>query len=179
MTARARTHGRVSRVRRPPAMDADDVQPLPTEQARTFHLDLERELQAAPERVFDLLTEPEQLTKWWGPRGFTTTEIHRDLRVGGGYRLTMQPPDGEAFHLSGAYLEIDPPHRLRYTFRWDEPTPDDRETVVVLDMSPRGEATLVSLSQGEFATEERLELHCLGWADSLDRPEAVLQSPTA
>jgi uncharacterized protein YndB with AHSA1/START domain len=140
-------------------------------------------LEAPPALVFAMLTDPAELATWWGPQGFTTPEIRLDLAVGGSYLFTMQPPDGEAFHLSGEFLEVHPPNRLSFTFRWDEPDPDDRETVVVLSLSPRGTATAVSLSQGGFATEERLELHRNGWSDSFDKLDAVLRArgsePTA
>jgi uncharacterized protein YndB with AHSA1/START domain len=132
-------------------------------------------LPATPEEIFGWLTEPARLVDWWGPRGFTTPEVRLDLRVGGKYRLTMQPPDGEAFHLSGEFLTIQEPKTLSYTFRWDEPTPDDRETVVVLILSALDGVTKVSLSQGDFATDERLELHCQGWAESFEKLERALQ----
>ena len=67
-------------------------------------------------------------------------------------------PSGDRFHVSGEFLEIDPPSRLAYTFRWDEPTPDDRETVVTLTVAAPAGPTELSLRQGEFATEERLAL---------------------
>ena len=139
-------------------------------------LEQERVFEAPPERVFAMLTEPTELATWWGPRGFTTPEIQLDLRVGGGYRFTMQPPGEEAFHLSGEFLEIDPPDRLRFTFRWDEPDPDDRETVVELSLVLLGGATRLSLSQAEFATEARLELHRSGWADSFEKLDALLHT---
>jgi uncharacterized protein YndB with AHSA1/START domain len=132
-------------------------------------------LDAPPERIFSLMTEPAELAKWWGPHGFTTPEIVLDLSVGGSYRFTMEPPDGEAFHLSGEFLEIDPPGRLVYTFRWEEPDPADRETVVKLSLGGVGDATEVALSQGEFATEERLALHRDGWADSFEKLSAVIR----
>jgi uncharacterized protein YndB with AHSA1/START domain len=116
-----------------------------------------------------MLIEPSELAKWWGPHGFTTPQIELDLSVGGSYRFTMQPPDGERFHLSGTFLEIDPPSRLAYTFRWEEPTPDDTETVVTLSLVPFGGTTDVSLDQGPFATEERLDLHRNGWTDSFEK----------
>jgi uncharacterized protein YndB with AHSA1/START domain len=141
-----------------------------------FVLEQQRILAAPPERIFTLMTDPTELAKWWGPQAFTTPEIDLDLRVGGRYRYTMQPPDGEAFHLSGVFLEIDRPDRLAYSFRWDEPDPDDRETVVVLSLAAVGDATQVSLSQGEFATEERLALHRNGWADSLDKLEELIRT---
>lgn len=140
-----------------------------------FILVQERVFDAPLLRVFEVLTEPQELARWWGPHGFTTPEIHLDLRVGGSYRFTMQPPDGAAFHLSGDFLEVRPPDSISFTFRWDEPDPDDRETVVVLSLESVGGATSVALSQGEFATEGRLELHRQGWTDSFEKLDVVLQ----
>lgn len=139
-------------------------------------LELEYLLRAPRERVFGLLTEPDELARWWGPHGFTTPEIELELGVGSGFRFTMQPPEGDAFHLSGEFLEIDAPSRLAYTFRWDEPSPDDRETVVRLSLDTVGDRTEVQLSQGEFATEERLALHRSGWTDSFEKLRELIES---
>ncbi len=76
-------------------------------------------------------------------------------------------PAGTCFHLAGEFLEIDPPRRLAYTFRWEEPDPADQETVATLSLDTHGDATRLSLSQGEFASEARLELHKSGWTESL------------
>jgi uncharacterized protein YndB with AHSA1/START domain len=131
-------------------------------------------LDAPPAVIFRMMTEPTELVKWWGPRGFTTPEAEIDLHVGGAYRLSMQPADGDMFHLSGEFQQIDPPGRLVYTFRWDEPTPDDLPTVVTLDLVARGDATEVALTQGMFATDERLSLHRDGWTDSFEKLREVL-----
>jgi uncharacterized protein YndB with AHSA1/START domain len=154
---------------------SDGVQ-IMNEQPGGLVLELTRTLEAPRERILSLMTEPAQLARWWGPRGFTTPEIALDLRVGGRYRFTMQPPDGDAFHLSGGFLEIAPPGRLVYTFRWDEPHPDDRQTVVTLSLTAVGDATEVSLSQGGFTTEERRALHRDGWSDSFERLRELLVS---
>lgn len=139
-----------------------------------FVLEQERVFDATPEQVFALLTEPTALAKWWGPHGFVIPEIHIDLRVGGLLRFTMQPPGGEPFHLSGEFLQIEFPSELTFTFRWDEPVPDDRDTVVELSLDSLYGRTTVSLTQGEFATEERLELHRSGWTDSFEKLDAIL-----
>lgn len=143
-----------------------------------FQLALTRELAASRGRVFHALTSPDELRAWWGPHDLTTPEIELDLRVGGRYRFTMQPPDGDRFHLSGEFLQVDPPARLAYTFRWEEPAPDDQETVVTLMLDAVAEATRLSIAQGEFATEERLALHRSGWSDSLDKLSALLAADT-
>jgi uncharacterized protein YndB with AHSA1/START domain len=145
-------------------------------QGGALELRLSLMLPAPPERVFSALTEPTDIARWWGPQRFTTPAIELDLRVGGGYRFTMQPPEGDRFQLSGEFAEITPPSRLAYTFRWDEPTPDDRETVVTLNARAiGGEGTELTLRHTDFATAERLELHRGGWTDSFDKLLALLR----
>lgn len=147
-----------------------------TAQPGRFVLELACGLAAPREKIFRALTEPVDLAKWWGPHGFTTPEIAIDLRVGGGYRFGMQPPDEDLFHLSGEFVDIEPPSRLAYTFRWEEPHPDDQETLVALSLDAVGDGTQVKLSQGEFATEERLALHRGGWTDSFEKLRMLVES---
>lgn len=139
-------------------------------------LELRCPVHAARERVFRMLTEPTELAQWWGPKGFTTAVTELELRVGGGYRFAMQPPEGDVFYLAGEFLEVQRPGRLAYTFRWEEPDPDDRETTVTLSLTEVGDVTEVSLLQGEFATEGRLALHRGGWTESFDKLRELIQS---
>jgi uncharacterized protein YndB with AHSA1/START domain len=125
--------------------------------------------------VYTALSDPKLLARWWGPHGFTVPDMDFNPRIGHGYRIAMQPPDGELFHLSGEFREVDPPTRLAYTFRWEPPDPDDRETLVRLSLEDRGERTEALVTQGTFATESRLALHEQGWADSLGRLERLLE----
>ena len=134
------------------------------------------ELPAPATLVFRMLTDPRHLAGWWGPHGFRMSAIEIDLRVGGRYRFAMQPPDGELFHLRGEFLEIDPPHRLVSTFRWEEPDPDDVETVMNLSLVDLGGATRLTIEQGPFATEPRRALHTQGWSESLARLDALIRS---
>jgi uncharacterized protein YndB with AHSA1/START domain len=105
------------------------------ESERGLVLRLRSVLVAPRKRIFQALTTPADLAAWWGPEGFSTTEMDLDLRVGGRYRFVMRPPEGEAFHLAGEFLEIAAPRRLVYGFRWEEPIrttgrpDDDRHSV--------------------------------------------------
>ena len=120
-------------------------------------------------RVFAAMTDPEQVAEWWGPKGFTCPEVNLDVRVGGVCGIAMRPPVGDLFHLVGAYVEVVPPSRLAYTFRWEPPDPDDRETIALLTLCDANGATDVELLQGPFVTEARRDLHQAGWADSVAR----------
>lgn len=143
--------------------------------AAELALHLERVLSAPPPVVLRMNVEPDLFARWFGPRGFSVTSVDFDLRVGGRYRVTMQPPDAEAFVLFGTFREIEPA-RLRYTFRYQQPDPDDRDTVVLLSFGDLGEATALTVEHGIFATEARKALHAQGWTESLDRLEELLKS---
>lgn len=134
-----------------------------------IELRLSRSLPAPRTRVWEALIDPDQVARWWGPAGFTTSVDELDVRVGGGYRFRMQPPDGEAFHLAGEFLAVEPAARLSYTFRWEPPDPDDQETVATLTLAGDGDSSRIELVLGPFRTEARRELHDAGWSDTLDR----------
>ena len=137
-------------------------------------LHMKRVLPAPRGRVFAACTTPDELAKWWGPAGFSAPSVDLDVRVGGSYRIAMQPPDGDLFYLAGEFLEVDPPARLAYTFRWEDPDPDDRENVVTLSFGELGDSTELVLAQRPFATEARRALHAQGWTDSLERLERLM-----
>ena len=138
-------------------------------------LHMQHVLPAPRPRVFELFTESGELARWWGPHGFTVPSIDLDLRPGGGYRFAMQPPEGDLFHLAGEFVEVDPPARLAYTFRWEEPDPDDQETLVTLSFDEAGpQGTALGFTQGEFCTEARRALHEQGWADSFEKLRRLL-----
>jgi uncharacterized protein YndB with AHSA1/START domain len=74
--------------------------------------------------VFEAMTRPEHIARWWGQlgAGYSVPVCEVDLRVGGKWRFVNRHPKGEvAFH--GEYREITPPERLVYT-ELMEPYPD-------------------------------------------------------
>ena len=79
----------------------------------------------APRRlVFDAMTKPEHVKRWWGRLGdgYSVPVCDIDLRPGGAWRFVNRHPKGEAaFH--GEYREVAPPDRLVFTEIF-EPFPD-------------------------------------------------------
>jgi len=140
----------------------------------TLALEMKRTLPAPPPPVFGAFADPDKLARWWGPAGFTVPSVDFEPRPGRGYRIEMQPPEGDAFHLVGEFREVDPPSRLAFTFVWEPPDPDDVETLVELSFRDLGGSTEVAFTQGAFKTEPRLELHRDGWTDTFDRLEQFL-----
>src|SRR5438270_3022082 len=71
-----------------------------------------RGFDAPRERVFAAFTEPEEMKKWWGPKGFTVIASKMDLRPGGTYHYGMRAPDGSTIWGKFVYREILPPERI-------------------------------------------------------------------
>jgi uncharacterized protein YndB with AHSA1/START domain len=78
-----------------------------------------REFEAPIELVFDVLTKPEHVSKWFAPRGEEITECSIDLRVGGDYHFVFVTDDGTECSFRGTYLEVEPPSRLVATWLFD------------------------------------------------------------
>jgi uncharacterized protein YndB with AHSA1/START domain len=148
-----------------------------TIQSDALMLEMERVLPASPTVVFAAFSDRNELVKCWGPAGFTVPSLEFEARVGKTYRIEMQPPDGESFWLTGEFREIDPPERMAFTFAWEEPNPDDVETLAALSIRDLGDSTMVVLEQGPFKTEARLALHRNGWTDSFDKLVQLLLAP--
>lgn len=64
--------------------------------------------------VWEAWTDPEQVAKWWGPRGFGLTTHSKELKVGGHWHYTMHGPDGTDYPNKTTYLEVDELQRLVY-----------------------------------------------------------------
>ncbi len=75
---------------------------------------ISRVINAPQELVFDAFTDPKQVVKWWGPEGFTTTNLIMDVRPGGIWRFVMHGPDGRDYQNLITFVEISRPKRLVY-----------------------------------------------------------------
>jgi uncharacterized protein YndB with AHSA1/START domain len=80
---------------------------------------IEREFDAPRDRVFALMTDPELIPEWYGPRSMTTVVDHMDVRPGGSWRFVAKSPDGSEMAFQGEYREVTPPERLVQTFGWE------------------------------------------------------------
>jgi uncharacterized protein YndB with AHSA1/START domain len=71
-----------------------------------------RVFDAPREVVFQAWSDPIQLGKWWGPKGFTNTIHHFDFKPGGTWKFTMHSPDGEEFLNTCVFETIERPERI-------------------------------------------------------------------
>ena len=115
-------------------------------------------IQAPPEVVFPYFTDPDLIVAWIGQRA------ELDPNPGGLFYLDM----GEVT-AQGAYLTIDPPHRIVFT--WGIPGnaafPTGSSTVEVV-LTPDGDDTLVVLTH-RGVPKSHLGDHRAGWEHQLGR----------
>jgi uncharacterized protein YndB with AHSA1/START domain len=80
-----------------------------------------RAFDAPRELVFDALTKPELLKRWFGAiEGWSLAVCEVDLRVGGAYRYLWRGPDGSQMGMRGVFREIVRPERIVNTEQFDE-----------------------------------------------------------
>lgn len=79
-----------------------------------------RTFPASADLVFEAMTNPEHIRKWWGAGHGTMTTCEVDLRVGGAWHFAQSAGStGDEVSFSGRYKEIDRPGRLVHTERFD------------------------------------------------------------
>lgn len=70
------------------------------------------DLEATPERVWQLWADPRLLEKWWGPPGYPATFTEHDLNPGAACSYFMTGPEGEKHPGLWRILEVEPPNRI-------------------------------------------------------------------
>ena len=78
-----------------------------------------REFEAPIALVFDVLTKPEHVSKWFSAPGEEMKECSIDLRVGGNYHFVFVTEDGTEMSFRGTYLEVEPPTRTVATWLFE------------------------------------------------------------
>ena len=75
-------------------------------------LTITAELDAPPERVWQLWADPRQFERWWGAPGYPAKATALDLRAGGKVEFHWSGPDGDTPTNVWDVLEADQPRRL-------------------------------------------------------------------
>ena len=105
--------------------------------------------------VFEALTRPEHVRRWWGilddKHSVPVCEI--DLRVGGAWRFVGRGPGGDIPAFYGEYREITPPERLVNT-EFFEPFPDAGSLVTTV-LTEEGGKTRVTVTASYPSKEVR------------------------
>jgi len=145
--------------------------------SKTNELHLTRVYDAPVKAVWDAWTDPEQVAKWWGPRGFTITTHSKDLKVGGHWNYTMHGPDGKDWPNTTKYFEVEPMKKLVYDHGGnDEQKPLFRVTVTFAESGGKTKMDMtMTLPTPEAAEETRKFIKMAGGNSTWDRLAEYLE----
>ncbi len=124
-------------------------------------LAVDRVIDASPETVFRLLTEPALYAEWFGPEGAEVSVEELDLRLGGRLGLAISLPAMDlVIRIEGFYEVIEPPLRLVHTWRSMD---EELVTTVSFELEPQGSRTRLSITHRGFVDPVDLEQNEAGW----------------
>jgi uncharacterized protein YndB with AHSA1/START domain len=142
--------------------------------ASKYDLVLTRVFAAPRELMWKAWTEPAQLARWWGPKGFTNPVCEADARAGGAIRIHMRGPDGTIYPMTGRFVELVEPERIVFASAAldaeGKPMFEVHTTVTLVERSGKTELTLQArVTSMTDVAPQFLKGMEQGWSQSLDR----------
>lgn len=140
----------------------------------------ERLIAAPPERVFAAFTDPDGQRELYGkddPGWVVESEC--ELRVGGTWSVRFGPSIDRLYRHDHVFEAIDPPNRILIASTETRLDGSSFETRLEYTFEERDGATLMTMVQSGFPTEELRHEHTIGVPHSFDRLERVLAAGEA
>jgi uncharacterized protein YndB with AHSA1/START domain len=136
-----------------------------------------RQFDAPIALVFDVLTKPEHVSRWFAPHGCQMTKCSMDLRVGGNYHQVFVTDTGTECSFRGTYLEIEPPTRIVATWVFEgRPRLDAVETTDLREADGVTTMTIRTTFRDKASRDEDIQSGFDGVGDSFDQMEDLLTS---
>ena len=128
---------------------------------------LHRVLSTKPEKIYRAFLEADALAKWLPPNGFTCTVHHLEPKVGGTFKMSFRNfTTGHGHSFGGAFVELVPNERVRYTDKFDDPNLPG-EILVTVTLKKVSVGTELNIVQEGLPDVIPLEACYLGWQESL------------
>ena len=135
----------------------------------------ERQIQASPARVFDLFTSPAGQREFYGrDEPGWVVDSRCELRVGGAWEIAFGPSPGELYQHRHVFETIEPPRRLLLATTETRPDGATLAFGTEFTFAPRDGATLLTMVQWGFLSDELRDEHGRGLTHAFDRFERAL-----
>ncbi|MFD8305041.1 SRPBCC family protein [Streptomyces sp. NPDC059690] len=105
----------------------------PADETTDREIVISRVIDAPQELVFEAFTRVQHLSRWWGPKGFTTTTRSFEFRVDGEWDFVMHGPDGTDYQEWITWREIVPPERIALSHGESRDDPNTFESVLTFE----------------------------------------------
>ena len=121
-----------------------------------------RVLPAPPDIVYDEWLDPVGMLEWMCPRPARAVKISLEPSVGGPLRIDIED-SGSSLYVSGTFVELDRPRRLRFTWScsaWADPSV---QTLVTVTLEDHGADETMMIIEHEQLPPEEVDSHQHGW----------------
>ncbi len=131
-------------------------------------------------RVFDAFASANALEQWFSPSSDVRTDVVEfDFRVRGRYRIAFTLPEGAETSIRGAFIRIQRPIQLCFTWSWEKPDPHAGiDSLVTIDFIDADGSTEVVVSHEKLEGTEMKARHSAGWLGAMQRLQAWLELTT-
>ena len=136
-------------------MDAKVDKTLKITTPSDLEIAMTRVFDAPRHLVFDAMTQPQHVRRWFGCAEFALPVCEIDLRVGGAYRFIMRTHDGVESTLQGVYREVVRPERVVFTERFSMPGFTSGEYQITSSFVERGGKTTLTTTILHKSKENR------------------------
>jgi uncharacterized protein YndB with AHSA1/START domain len=139
--------------------------------AENFTLIVTAEYDVPVERAWQLVSDPRQFERWWGPPTYPATFGDFDLVVRGVLRYYMTAPDGEQFHGLMNVDEVEAPSRLAVTHVFTDASGNEMEGTptasIIFDFAPSGTGTEFTVTNAYGSVEVMEQMQAMGQEEGL------------
>ncbi len=139
---------------------------------------LERIFPASASRVFEMVSQPRNMVRWWGHDGMTVPEHNLNFSKVGPWYSIMEAPDGTRKLVSGDVTKVDPPRFIAFTWAWHDGGPGGKrgtQTQVTIEIGDVDESRAkMTLSHFNLGTDPARAGHSEGWLSIFDKLEKGL-----
>ena len=143
---------------------------------RDHELLIERTFDAPVALVFRLWESRDHMLRWWGPEEFTTIELDWELTPGRPWRGAMTSKEYGLSRFGGVIRAVERNRQIGFTFRWDESSGRDLDTVATVTLAEKDGRTVQSFHQTPFSTVAVRDSHVGGWNSLFNKQQVYVEN---
>lgn len=147
-----------------------------------------REYNSEIDRVWEALTTPEQIVKFWAPPGMEAVDVSIDkLEVGGIFKYSMKSPEGFQQWVKSVYEKIEKPNLLSFRegitdaegnyvapSHYGMPGDEPKQSLTEIHLEETETGTKVSMII-DYGDDQSNEFASMGWKGMLENLASVVE----
>lgn len=143
---------------------------------RDDELSIEREFNAPVALVFRLWESRDHMLRWWGPEKFTAVEMDWALIPCRPWRGAMTSKQYGLSKFGGVVRNVEQNKRIVFTFKWDEDSGENCDTLVTVTFAERDGNTIQTFHQTPFLSAASRDSHVGGWNSLFNKQQVYFEN---